>query len=117
MSTVTYLPSCPLTPAHPRGSVRLTRRGRLVVFVASLTLALAVVFLLAGGAVGTDSAGEPIPTEIVQVVPGDTLWGIASERAANGEVLSMIEQIEQLNALESVTVLAGQKIRVPLSTN
>ncbi|QSR32685.1 hypothetical protein CFI00_19730 [Nocardioides sp. S5] len=113
MSTLSLAPSF-TTPAPVRSTVRLTRRGRLVVFVTALFLVLAVAFMLAGGAVGTGSAGERAPTEIVQVAPGDTLWGIASEVATDGDVRSMMTEIERLNALESASLAAGQKLRVPV---
>lgn len=113
MSTLSLAPSF-TTPAPLRSTVRLTRRGRLAVFVTSLFLVLAVAFMLAGGAVGTGSAGEPAPTEVVQVAPGDTLWGIASEVATDGDVRSMMTEIERLNALESASLSAGQKLRVPV---
>ena len=119
MSTLSLAPAFSLgtattAPDQLRSGVRLTRRGRLVVFLTSLFLVLAVAFALAGGAVGTDSAGEQIPTEIVQVAPGDTLWGIASEIATDGEVRSVRNEIERLNALESAGLQAGQKLRVPV---
>ena len=113
MSTLSLSPSF-TTSAPVRSTVRLTRRGLLVVFVTSLFLVLAVAFMLAGGAVGTGSAGEPAPTEVVQVAPGDTLWGIASEVATDGDVRSMMTEIERLNALESASLSAGQKLRVPV---
>jgi len=122
MSTLSLAPAFSIGTATPapvqlRSSVRLTRRGRLVVFLTSLFLVLAVAFVLAGGAVGTDSAGEQVPTEIVQVAPGDTLWGIASEIATDGDVRSMMNQIERLNALESAGLQAGQKLRVPVASD
>ena len=114
MSTLSLAPVFTPAPVRLRSTVRLTRRGRLVVFVTSLLLVLAVAFALAGGAVGTDSAGEQIPTEVVQVAPGDTLWGIASEIATDGDVRSMMSEIERLNALESAGLAAGQTLRVPV---
>ncbi len=117
MSTLSLAPVFTPAPAPLRSTVRLTRRGRLVVFVTSLLLVLAVAFALAGGAVGTGSAGEPVPTEIVQVTPGDTLWGIASEIAADGDVRSMMTKIQRLNALESAGLQAGQKLRVPVGSD
>ena len=116
MSTLSLAPAFAPAPARPRSTVRLTRRGRLVVFLTSLFLALTVAFMLAGGAVGTDEPGQQIPTEIVQVTPGDTLWGIASDLATDGDVRSMMQQIERLNALESAGLQAGQKLRVPVTT-
>ncbi|GAA1934184.1 LysM peptidoglycan-binding domain-containing protein [Nocardioides hwasunensis] len=116
MSTLSLAPA--FTPtARPSSTVRLTRRGRLVVFVTSLFLVLGVAMMLAGGAVGTDSAGQAAPTEVVQVTPGDTLWGIASDLATDGDVRGMMSQIERLNALESASLDAGQKLRVPVVTD
>jgi Tfp pilus assembly protein FimV len=114
MSTLSLAPAFAPVPVRRGSTVRLTRRGRLVVFLTSLFLVLGVAFMLAGGAVGTDSSGEPAPTEIVQVAPGDTLWGIASEIATDGDVRSMMNEIERLNALESAGLSAGQKLRVPV---
>ena len=114
MSTLSLAPAFTPTSARSRSTVRLTRRGRLVVFLTSLFLVLGVAFLLAGGAVGTDRAGEAAPTEIVQVAPGDTLWEIASDVATDGDVRSMMSEIERLNALESTGLAAGQKLRVPV---
>ncbi len=95
-------------------SVRLTRRGRVVLVVAGLLMALAVALVFAGGAVGTDEAGTPALTETVTVAPGDTLWGIASDVAAGDDVRDMMKQIERLNALDSAVLQAGQKLRVPV---
>ncbi len=117
MSTLSLAPVFTSAPVQLRSGVRLTRRGRLVVFLTSLLLVLAVAFALAGGAVGTDAAGEQVPTEIVQVTPGDTLWGIASELAADGDVRSVMTQIERLNALETAGLQAGQKLRVPVASD
>lgn len=94
--------------------VRLTQRGRLVVFLGTLALALATSFFLGAGAVGTEESGTPAPTEIVMVGTGDTLWGIASEVADGRDVRDVMTEIERLNALESPGLMAGQKLRVPL---
>ncbi|WP_439937103.1 LysM peptidoglycan-binding domain-containing protein [Nocardia sp. N13] len=118
MSTLSLAPAFPSTSAaRARSTVRLTRRGRLAVFLTSLFLVLGVAFMLAGGAVGTGSAGEPIPTEIVTVAPGDTLWDIASDIATDGDVRTAMNEIERLNALESTGLAAGQKLRVPVATD
>lgn len=102
-------------PARP-SEVRLTRRGRLVVFLASLALVLGASVAFGSWSVATDESGEPPATEIVQVTPGQTLWGIASERAEHGgEVRDVMQQIERLNALESGMLRVGQKLRVPVA--
>ena len=118
MSTLSISPAfAPSAPRRAGSTVRLTRRGRLVVFLASLAVVLVAAFLLAGGTVGTSDAGTPPPTEIVQVGPGDTLWGIASEIAVDGDVRSVMQDIERLNALESAALQSGQKLRVPVVTD
>jgi hypothetical protein len=99
----------------PQAGVRLTRRGRLVVFLAALALLLLSAFFLGSVAVGTDAPGKAEPTEIVMVGTGDTLWGIAAEINVDGDVRSTMEEIERLNALDSAVLSAGQKLRVPVS--
>jgi Tfp pilus assembly protein FimV len=100
--------------SRPRSTVRLTRRGRIVVVVAALLVAFAVgVFVTAAGSVASQRPGTPEPTRIIQVGSGDTLWGIASELADGGDVRSMIEEIKQLNALDSSDLQSGQRLVVP----
>jgi nucleoid-associated protein YgaU len=95
--------------------VRLTRRGRLTVFLASLGAVLSLGIALGAGSVATEQPGTPTPTRTVVVAPGDTLWGIAGELAADGEVRTMVERIERLNALDTALVQSGQRLRVPLT--
>jgi LysM repeat protein len=95
--------------------VRLTRRGRVVVVIAALTLLLLSAFFLGSVAVGSETSGHAEPTEIVMVGTGDTLWGIASGINTDGDVRSTMRKIESLNALDSVALSAGQKLRVPVS--
>jgi Tfp pilus assembly protein FimV len=118
MTTMTldtmFSPALGQSVSRPRSTVRLTRRGRIVVVVAALLVAFAVgVFVTAAGSVATQRPGTPEPTRIVQVGSGDTLWGIASELADGGDVRSMMEEIKQLNALESGDLQAGQRLVVP----
>lgn len=115
MSTMTATPfhHHPVRTAA-RGSVRLTRRGRLVVLVAAVVAVLAIGFFFASGSVATDEPGTPEPTRVVQVGAGDTLWDIAAGIAPDGDVRSMIDRIEKLNALDSGMVTAGQELVVPL---
>ena len=111
MSTMTASPSH--VTSHT-SSVRLTRRGRLVVLAAALVAVLAVGLFLASGSVATDEPGTPEPTRVVLVGSGDTLWGIASDLAEDGDVRSMIDRISKLNALDSGMVVAGQQLVVPV---
>ncbi|MCW2832193.1 MAG: Peptidoglycan-binding LysM [Nocardioides sp.] len=117
MSTLSISPAftAPSSIRVTRPSVRLTRRGRIVVFLAALALLLLAALFLGSVAVGSESAGQPEPTEIVMVGTGDTLWGIAAEINTDGDVRSTMAEIERLNALDSVALSAGQKLRVPVS--
>lgn len=118
MSTMTISPSYAPRVARPRpvrGQVRLTRRGRLVVLVLALGLALAAGLALSDRSTATREGGTPPATEVVHVGAGETLWGIASELADNGDVRAMVDQIEQLNALDSSMLYAGQELHVPVA--
>ena len=100
---------------EPRGEVRLTRRGRFVVFVAALLLVLGAALFLGATSVATNDAGTDQPTEAVMVGEGDTLWAIASDLAPDGEVREMVATIKELNALDSAMLVAGQTLYVPVT--
>ena len=53
------------------GQVRLTRRGRLVVFVLALLVVLGLGLYWAAGSVATEKPGTPEPTRVVMVGTGD----------------------------------------------
>ncbi len=96
-------------------TVRLTRRGRGAVLLLGLALALACGIFLGAGSAATERPGAD-STRVVQVGTGDTLWAIAADAAAatgEDDVRLMVDRIEDLNALESGMVLAGQRLRVP----
>ncbi len=100
--------------ARRRPGVRLTRRGRMTLLALFLGMAFVLVSLLGGHSVATGEAGRPVETRTVVVGEGDTLWGIASDVAAPGEVREMIHYIQELNALSSVSLQRGQKLAVPV---
>ncbi len=110
MSTMTIAPSTVRVP-----SLRLTRRGRLVVFTLGLLLVLALSVLWGSGSVATEQPGSAEPTLVVQVQPGDTLYDLAASLTTDGDVNAMVERIEDLNRLESSMLYAGQKLRVPVA--
>jgi hypothetical protein len=111
MSTITLDPQL----SFQRQSVRLTRRGRLVVFAVGVLLAFALGVWLAAGSVATHEAGVE-QVEIVKVAPGETLWDIAADAVAttgDGSVGEMVDRIQEMNSLDSSMVLAGQELRIP----
>jgi hypothetical protein len=101
-----------------RPELRLTRRGRVVVLMTGLLLAFVVgVFVSAAGSVATEHPGTPAPTRILQVTDGDTLWDISSQLAhrpgGDGDTRAMEAQIQQLNALDTSDLYAGERLVVP----
>ena len=114
MSTMTLRPTQTFRVRAPQ--VRLTRRGRLVVFTGALLLVLALGVLWGGGSVATELPGTAEPTLVVQVEAGDTLYDIAARVTTDGDVAAMVEQIQTINALDSGMLAVGQRIKVPVTT-
>ncbi len=97
--------------ARPRpSSLRLTRRGRLVVFGAGLAALLGLGFVAATGSLAND---QPEPTRVVTVQPNQTLWDIAAGVSAGGDVRSTMAHLEAINHLDTTTLQVGQHLRVP----
>lgn len=95
--------------------LRLTRRGRLVAFSASVA-ALGAIVIGAGqvaGASGSEASNSPVP-QVVVVQAGETLWGIAREVAPGSDPRGIVRQIRQMNDLGTTPVVPGQSIVVPV---
>ncbi|MGW0227754.1 LysM peptidoglycan-binding domain-containing protein [Actinopolymorpha singaporensis] len=115
--------SCVL-PAGGRGagsSLRLTRRGRLVLttMTALAALALAGVLGLLAQAVldAAPAAGAagPTATTTITVEPGETMWGIATQLTPNTDPRATIDEIARLNDLSRAGDLrVGQRLIVPV---
>lgn len=96
-----------------RSTIRLTRRGRLVVLGFSLVVLFLVGLLGAGLSGASERPGRGAPTHLVVVAPGDTLWGFASAAAHGGSILDMEQRIKDLNGLDSAVLISGQRLRIP----
>jgi nucleoid-associated protein YgaU len=95
------------------GSVRLTRRGRLAVFVATLAALAGGFTMLGAPAASTDTAYHAAKHRVV-VQPGETLWDIAKQVAPGQDPRTVIDEIVDLNALSSAgEIRAGQPLYVP----
>lgn len=95
------------------GSVRLTRRGRLVLLIAFLALAFGAFVVVGGPAVSSKDAHHPAAEQVV-VEPGQTLWDIAQRVAPGEDTQEVIAEIVDLNALASAgDIRAGQPLDVP----
>ena len=93
--------------------MRLTRRGRIVLVLGFLTVALALMVPFGGWVAATLTGGTPEPVRIVEVHPGDTLYGIAGDLAKPGHIREMVHRIQELNSLPGGQIEEGQKLAVP----
>lgn len=92
--------------------LRLTSRGRVVVFVLALGLGLAGMLGNQVANAGTATPGVPVQTHTVRA--GETLWGIASGLATPGEdVRDVVDDLVALNDLPGAGLTAGQQILLP----
>jgi LysM domain len=108
--------------APRRNTVRLTRRGRIVVAVlltaASLSLvALAWLAIAARAAQAADGGSPPgaVYQNLTSVVvhPGQTLWSIASQAEPTADPRAVMQQIVDLNGLRGTSLEPGQRLWVP----
>ena len=114
MSTMSISPAFFTATRRPSvRAVRLTRRGRMVVVLGFLLAALVATTLTGGFAFAGREAGTPEPVQVVQVQPGDTLYGIAGELARPGHVRDMVHRIQQLNSLSGSALQVGDTLAVP----
>jgi LysM repeat protein len=90
-------------------TVRLTRRGRVVVLVLCLLLAGLVAALVAS----TSRAAQPGEPAVAVVQPGDTLWSVAARHAPSDDPYGVIEEIRRLNHLTGNTIHPGQELILP----
>jgi predicted Zn-dependent protease len=119
MSTLSISPAFVSGPARTsrlavQSTVRLTQRGRIVVLLAFLAVAMIVTISLSGLAAASHDSGTPEPTRVIEVQPGDTLYGIAGQIAQPGKIRDMVHHIQELNSLPNASLVAGQKLAVPV---
>jgi len=109
-------------PGPRRNTVRLTRRGRIVVTVmlTAVSVSLVVLAWLAIAARAAQAAdGGQSPGAVYQnltsviVHPGQTLWSIASQAEPTADPRIVMQQIIDLNALHGTSVVPGQRLWVP----
>jgi hypothetical protein len=98
--------------------LRLTARGRrvfasLAALPAIIALGVAVVL---GGSAALASLDEDAPTTsftTITVSAGESLWSIAQDVAPQADPRDVVDAITRLNALDGVTVSAGQRLAIP----
>ena len=122
-TSATYSRGAPISPASrvatraPRVTatstpVRLTHRGRVTAFVASLAALLAVV-VGAGQMADASNEASTVQSSRVVVQSGETLWGIAKDVAPGHDPRLVISQIRDLNDLGTRSIVPGQTLVVP----
>ncbi len=103
-------------PFTERSEVRLTRRGRLLLFITLVALALSVLVLVGSPAAESTAATHHATATTVVVEPGQTLWDIAGEVAPDEDPRAVVAEILDLNALtDAGSIRAGQPLYVPAS--
>jgi hypothetical protein len=96
-------------------ALRLTRRGRLALFLSTVLMLAALAVILGSTTVATDDPGTPIPATMVTVKPGQTLWDLAAKANPTGDIQVTVNDIMKLNSMPSGSSLqAGDTIAVPL---
>ncbi len=108
-------------PRIARTRVRLTRRGRIVVaglITATVVLVAALAWL--AGTARADAAGSGVPASAVYhslrsvtVLPGESLWSIASQYEPASDPRSVMQEIIDLNALSGTLVQPGEHLWLP----
>lgn len=102
-------------PAHVAGGdvpLRLTRRGRVVVFLLALGFGLAG--MLGNQVANAGTAPSAVPVETYTVRAGETLWDIASGLSEPGQdVRDLVDDLVALNDLPGSGLTAGQQILLP----
>jgi hypothetical protein len=118
MSTMTVSAGFGARPAAARSPrpapARLTRRGRLLVTVVLLVVAVGAAVLLGGGAPALAGTDRPTVTHArVTVLPGQTLWQIAERAAPGSDPRETVQRILDLNGLQTSQVEAGTALLLP----
>ncbi|MFL6089818.1 MAG: LysM peptidoglycan-binding domain-containing protein [Aeromicrobium sp.] len=112
---IRHLSLVPPIEPEPQPTLKLTRRGRLAMFVSTVLMLVVLAVILGSNTAATDQPGAPVPATMVTVEPGQTLWDIAGEANPNGDVQDTVSDIMRLNSIESAGGLqAGDTIAVPL---
>lgn len=103
-------------PSAASSSLRLTRRGRVVIALASILMLFGVTVVsgVFTADAGSSAAEQGRATGVVVVQAGESLWQIAKDIAPQADPRETVTTIRELNGLGDTTVVPGQSIVVPL---
>ena len=97
--------------------LRLTLRGRRVLAALAAVpavVAISLAMISGGTALANRDAGAPAQSfSTVTVSFGDTLWSIAESVAPEADPRDVVDAIVRLNALDGVSLEAGQSLAIP----
>jgi hypothetical protein len=106
-----------VSAGRPQPPLRLTTRGRVVlrglVVLVMVVLLAGAALTMAHRAVAADGPPHPVVVAHHVVLPGETLWGIATALAPTADPRDTIARIVEFNALPSSAVHAGQSLAIP----
>lgn len=106
-----------LTPAPAATTrLRITARGRRVlaaVIALPIAAGIAAAALSGGSATASAEAASGVSFETVTVLPGDTLWSIATAVAPEADPRDVIDAIRRLNLLQTSALSVGQELALP----
>lgn len=102
-----------LSVGAPRGlqGMRLTRRGRIVLWTLGLILATLVTLL--GVQAGADSSPQAVEVGRHAVESGETMWSLAVGLNSGQDVRDVVAEILTLNGRTSPSLYAGEIILLP----
>lgn len=94
------------------GSIRITRRGRLVVTLAAAAGLTAAIMATSTWISPAPAVGS-VATATYVVQPGDTWWSVASHLKNHGDIRQTVTLLQTLNSAQGGQLVAGAQIHVP----
>lgn len=99
--------------AQTRSSIRLTRRGRILVMLVLVSAFLVGWSTLGGSTADASVESSSIVGQVVVVQQGESLWSIAQDIAPSTDPREVILRIREMNNLGTDHVFPGQSLHVP----
>jgi hypothetical protein len=94
-------------------SLRITRRGRIVLSALFALPVLVLSLVLASPGALAESTESANDFEYVTVLSGDTLWTIAELVDPQADPRDVVAQIMNLNQLQNAALKPGQQLAIP----
>lgn len=103
------------TAGSPAAPVRLTRRGKVALVLASLVVLSLLAVAFGSATAATRDAATAAPVTTVTVQAGQTLWQLAAEANPHGDIRDTVDDIMRLNSLPNASSLQmGSQVAIPV---